>query len=263
MTDTSDEGVRHLSSFHCELLRLGEVSAAERKWMEEHLRSCAACTALSGSFEASRREFAGAVATRTGAQLRARVEQARRRRWRWVGVGLLVPVAATFLVVLSGRGPRPPEVAEPEFGVKGGPGLLVAARRGSRVFPVSAKEPLRAGDQIRFVLDSVRHPFLMIASVDGAGHANIYVPYEGKESLAVEAKGQQSRIEIPGSIIIDETPGPERLFAFLSQRPIEAAKVRAALAKLAAGGPAAIRTGKTVDVGAEEQVSMLLEKAPP
>jgi hypothetical protein len=128
------------------------------------------------------------------------------------------------------------------------------------VFPVSPGEPLRPGDQIRFVLERVRYRYVLIASVDGAGRASIYVPYEGSASLDI---GAGDRVEIPGSIVVDDTPGPERLFALVSARPIDAAGVRAALANVGAGGPSAIRGTRRVDVGADDQVSMLLEKVVP
>ena len=263
MSDSSGQpSRRHLSSYHVELARLGRASAADRAFIDEHLRTCARCAQMAASFEDARREFATTVLPRTRAALEAR--RARRRRFSviWWWGGLLVPVAASMIVFAPWRrSPSPPPaVGEPEIGVKGGVGFFLAARRGDRVFPVRPGDPLRPGDQIRFVLERVRYPYVLIASIDGAGHASIYVPYEGSASTRV---AQDDHLEIPGSIVIDASPGPERMFAFLSRQPLSAAPVRQALAAVGARGGEAIRRANKVDVGADEQVTILVEKAVP
>lgn len=277
MTSRDQGAERHVSSFHAELLRLGEASAAERAWIEGHLESCPACAAMTAELDAARDEFTATVAPRSAARLSARLAERRRGggrpRWGWLSAGLLIPSAAVVVALVAVR--RPPPVTggaagpaearrelEPDYTEKGGgrAQMMVAARRGTRVFAVRPGELLQAGDQIRFVIQGARHPFVMIASVDGRGHANVYVPYDGVSSLAV-APG--ARIEMPGSIVIDDSPGPERLFALLSHRPIDAAKVRAALGSVGGRGAAAIRSTTALDVGADEQVSMLVEKASP
>jgi hypothetical protein len=267
MSDPGHQRQRHLSSFHLELARLGQTSPGERAFIDEHLRGCAACSEMAASFEGHRRGFLATGASEAGARARARegLGRARRRRlFAWLATGLLLPVAAALVLFLAPRrGARDGGVGlDPDVAVKGGPtpGLMVAARRGARVFPVSPSEPLRPGDQIRFVLERVRHRYVLIASVDGAGRANIYVPYEGSASLDV---GAGDRVEIPGSIVVDDVPGPERLFALVSARPIDAASVRAALANVGARGPSAVRDTRRLDVGADDQVSMLLEKVVP
>jgi hypothetical protein len=256
MSDPGAERGRHLASFHLELARVGETSPADRAFIDEHLRICAQCAEMAATFEANRHEFGapGGAGARVRAHLQEQLQRRPRRWLAWLGAGVLVPLAAGIVILATFHRPSP---REPDIGLKGGAGLLVAARRGERVFPVRPGEPLRPGDQIRFVLEHVRYPFVLIASVDGAGRANVYVPYEGPASLEVRAG---DRVEIPGSIIIDDTPGPERLFAFLSARPLDATGVRAALTTIGARGASAIRAVNRLDVGADEQVSMLMEK---
>src|SRR6185295_5003137 len=113
----------------------------------------------------------------------------------------------------------------PDISVKGGTALLVAVRRGERIFPVrgdgagapggavSRSEPIHPGDELRFVIAPARSPFVLLGSIDGAGHASIYVPYDGSASAPLG--GPLERVELPGSIVIDGGPGPERLFALL------------------------------------------------
>jgi hypothetical protein len=100
----------------------------------------------------------------------------------------------------------------------------------------------------------------MIAAVDAQGHSRVYAPYDGKESAAVAA---DRRLELPegGSIELDASPGPERIFALFSRRPLTAQTVLAALEHLGAGGAEAVRRTERLDVAADAQLSELVEKA--
>src|SRR4051794_20278487 len=147
MFDQRDPTQRHLSSFHLKAIRLGAAAPADADWAASHLEACAACTALAAELLGSRREFAEVVAPRTRAALRRRVERVRPRWLAWLGAGLLIPAAAAGVaLVVSSSSPRAPMLgsAEPELSVKGGPMLLLAARRGDRIFPVRPGEKLRA-----------------------------------------------------------------------------------------------------------------------
>jgi len=268
---TADPRVRHVSSYHLELRRLGEMPSADQVWMDQHLRSCAACADLALAHVDHRRQFEGPVRARSLSALALRF-QSRRRRWSWrraLGIGLLVPVAAGLLLLVGRGGHRPwrsagdpasSPVPEPELTAKGGPAFLLVARRGDRVFRVTSREALRPHDQVRFVLEHVQYPYVLIASVDGRGRANVYVPYEGSQSAAVGGVAGGDRVEIPGSIVIDDSPGPERMFALLSRKPLRASMVRAALVALGSRGPQAIRSANNLEVDADEQISFAVEK---
>jgi hypothetical protein len=271
-TTTAGPQARHVSSYHLELRRLGEMPGDDQVWMDQHLRACAACADLALAHVDRRRQFEGPVQARSLAALAVRF-QSRRRRWSWrhaLGIGLLVPVAAGFLLLVSMGRHRPwrsvddgvasHPAAEPELTAKGGPGFLLVARRGDRVFRVTSREALRPHDQVRFVLEHVQYPYVLIASVDGRGHANVYVPYEGSQSAAVGGVAGGDRVEIPGSIVIDDSPGPERMFALLSRKPLSASMVRAALKALGSRGAQAIRAASSLEVDADEQLSLAVEK---
>lgn len=265
---------RHVSSFHLAALRLGAAQDPERERIEGHLARCARCRGAADTWQASLQEFQQGALPRTRGAVRARANVSspvRRRRWTFGSLGVLAAAAAAALFVW--RAPARVPVAdharaEPAFGVKGGPDFVVAVRRGDRIFHADG-EPVRTGDQIRFVLDGVRAPYLMIGSVDGAGRASIYVPYEGAESAPV-VPGQldPQHVEIDGSIVLDATPGPERVFALLSQRPIAAGPVRDALSTIGAAGAGAIRDAEALSLppqvlaaaGALMQRTVLLEK---
>jgi len=254
-----DKDSRHVSSFDLEAMRLEALPDADRAWVSDHVRHCARCADLARDVGSSRERFTRSVLPRLRAAAAAR--RARRAWWQrpWLGA-LLVPVAAVIVLLVAPPKPAPPSppaAGDPDIGIQGGPGLMVVARREARVFPVDVSQPLRAGDQLRFVLQQPPYPFVLIASIDGAGQATVYVPYGGGESARFEPA---PRIEVPGSIVIDASPGPERLFALYSRRPIPAAAVRVALARIGAGGADAIRRTEHLQVGADAQSTVLMEK---
>ena len=71
-------------------------------------------------------------------------------------------------------------------------------------------------------------------------------------------------MEIPGSIRLDASPGPERVFAVLAVRPFPTAAVVQALEKLASAGIAGLRATTTLPLAVEAatQQSVLFEKSP-
>jgi hypothetical protein len=252
---------RHLSSFHVELLRMGAASTAERAWIERHLQECGRCADMAVAFESHRVEFTRkpAVSAAPIAKV-ARLWPSRRRRIVAAALSVSLPAAAAFGLFLSARRPAPEAQPMSDVTAKGGAGLTLVARRDGRVFPVDPGFALKAGDQIRFVVDNVRHRYLLVASIDGSGHASIYFPYEGAHSAAVSTG---ERVELPGSIVTDASPGPERFFALFSADPLETTSVRRALDAVWKKGTGGIRNASKLDVGADEQASVLVEKAIP
>jgi hypothetical protein len=248
---------RHLSSFHLEAIRVGAATREEQAWAEAHSQACERCATLAGDLERFRQEFAAGRLARP-----PRTAPAAPPRWparRWAVVAVLGPLAAAAGFALIARSPRKLAAPDQEPTVleKGGPSLGIVVRRGERIFPARSGAPVRPRDQIRFVLRGVKQRYLLIASVDGSGRANVYVPYSGKESAPVTPA---DRLEIEGSIVLDEQPGPERIFALLSRTPLTAETVRKSLTAIGAGGPESIRKTDVLTVPAEAQSSLLLEK---
>jgi hypothetical protein len=259
MVDTR-KSARHLSSLHVELLRTGSVAADERAWMEEHLRACGRCSQMAATFESHRLDFANAHPLPASLAQQSAARATPRRAFTRIGLGIVLPAAAAFALFLSVRSPTPAPQRETNVTAKGGAILGLVARREGRVFPVADGAVLKAGDHIRFVIDNVRQRYLLVGSIDGSGQVSIYFPYEGAESGGV-TRGQ--RFEVPGSIALDGSPGPERFFALLSDDPLQTTSVRRALDAVGKKGAAGIRNVSTLDVGANEQASVLVEKATP
>jgi len=176
---------------------------------------------------------------------------------------LAVAVAVVLIVKL------PPSVVEPAYRAKGGPSLRLFGRRpgtsqgqgqsAATTFAVTDGAPLRAGDQLRFAVANQPAGYLMVASVDGSGHASIYFPFDGQTSAPVTA----ATAELPGSIILDDAAGPERLFALWSAQPLAREAVLSALQGLGARGPAAIRAATALPLATTSQRTLLVEKIDP
>ncbi len=224
----------HLCALSLDRLLLSSMSADEERQAGEHLEACEACRTALEELRADQQRFAARVFARTLPPLEARACRRGRLELLAARLGnprLLVPVGLAVALLLVVARPAP----EPDLRIKGGPTLKVFARRQGAVFQVRPDTRLAAGDRIRFVIEPERPGYLLVASVDGAGTVSVYFPPEGGQSAPVGA----GRSELPGSIELDDAPGPERLFAYFSEQPLPAAEVARALA----AAPGAVVSG--------------------
>jgi hypothetical protein len=83
---------------------------------------------------------------------------------------------------------------------------------------------LRAGDQIQFRYAAAGHRYVYVVSVDGRHAITSLYPSSEGTSVAIEPGGERV---LPGSIILDDALGPERVFAFFSATPLTYAEVQA------------------------------------
>jgi hypothetical protein len=266
---------RHLTALDLDLLELDPApqvggTGFDRRGRDAHAAGCGACAARREEHRQLRRRFEAEVFARTVARVNhggARALAARVPRWTWTW-GLAVPALAAALFVWT-RGPgRRDDRAGPagavDVAVKGG--LFEAyvrrsgggaAADGAAVARLVEGERLRPGDALRFVVYPAGLPYVLIASVDGAGQISVYFPFHGEGSAPVAARGPYV---VPASIVLDQAPGPERLFAIYSRRPVEARAVRDAAAQLVAGGASAIRAGRRLTLDDTVQATLLFEK---
>jgi hypothetical protein len=224
---------QHLSSLEIDEIASGLLDDARAR---AHLEACPRCRDDLATAGAARAEFERSVFPRT-------VEKLRPQRRRWLLVpALSLPIVAAIAVMLW-LGHREP-TADDDIRIKGGPTFRVFAKRGESVFAVRDGTRLAPGDHIRFVAGSRGPAYLLIASVDGAGSATVYYPYGGDRSERIAADAR----ELPGSIVLDDAPGPERVFALFSDQPLDAPPVLRTLRELGARGPDAIRQTGTLDL---------------
>ncbi|MCP3144314.1 DUF4384 domain-containing protein [Pyxidicoccus xibeiensis] len=207
-----------------------------------HLAVCAHCQIW---------ERAAAQAARTFAResprwlANTRVKPSLARRW----APLLLPVAALAGAAVFFLRPTPP--AAPLYATKGealtvyvgGQGEPRAAAQGERVRP---------GEQLRFHVSPGSETFVWIASVDAKGTVSRLAPAEGTMPLAVS--GTQL---LPGGAVLDETEGPERIWAVLSKEPLTWAVVEQALQ----GSP--VRAPAEVHIPGARTATVLLERGAP
>jgi hypothetical protein len=244
---------------------MSRLPAARADEVNAHVGGCETCRHDLERLRADRARFGDQVLQRTLPAVKERVRGAPTSGRR---LGLWIPafaVAAAALVLVPRLFQTSVVGPAPDLATKGGGArLTIVARAGGNTFKVGPDTaPLAAGTEIRFVVERQTEPYLMVASVDGRGQATIYFPFGGAQSAPVEQphSAGRPRMEVPGSIVLDAAPGPERVFALLSRAPLDAATVKAELARIGASGPAGIRAARTLSVDADEQPSVLIEKA--
>lgn len=237
----------HLSAFTLDALAVGALGGDDEARTREHLAACSRCRADLDAAAALREQFEQGVLARTLPTIRER--RSPHSRWRWLLVPALTAAALLFLVIR-------PRTASDDLSIKGDAAWQVYANRDGQTFKVKDGARLDAGDRIRFVVTPNKAHYVLIASLDGAGAATIYYPYGGTESEWID----DARKELPGSIVLDAAPGPERVFALFSDRPIPADAVIQQLRTIGTGGAEAIRGTHHLDLATRSQLSLVVEK---
>ena len=151
-----------------------------------------------------------------------------RRRPRWLRGLVVAPIglAAALAVLLLVRHHAADDGPATYVGPKGGFALAVAARRGGALFMADAAHPARAGDELRFIPSAAPGRFIAIVSQDGRRELTLFYPARpDADSPPVPPAGEA----LPGGIVLDDAPGPERLFVVSSARPLRGAEVQAAV----------------------------------
>ncbi len=128
---------------------------------------------------------------------------------RWAGVaGLAASVAIAILVFT-----RPASIQ-----LKGGAFEVVYKRPGmSEPGPVTEDLRLRPGDALRFSYQAANDGYLLVLEVDANGKVTSLYPLRGVASAAIHSRPGDF---LPGSVVLDDAPGPEWLVAVFSRAPI-------------------------------------------
>lgn len=254
----------HLSQLELETHALRALPEEAASRADAHLAACERCATALSTLQATHRRFESDVLPRTLPRLRERLEPRPRRRW----VMFLAPVALAAaslatVILVKPLGPSVDSPSDPLYGVKGGAVLRVHARHDGAVFQAKDGERLSAGDALRFTVVPAGLPYLLVVSVDGTGAVSVYHPAGGTRSAALPEAGHVP-MELPGSIVLDAAPGPERIWALFSREPLRREDVEPVLRTLAAKGPDAVRATRLLPVpAAQAQDSFLLEKSSP
>jgi hypothetical protein len=197
---------------------LAEATAAP------HLTTCASCRDRLAELRTAQESFVVDELRVRAAQAQVQTQEqprARRRSVVWAGSSVGALAAAAALLLLWRPTPEP----EPTVRLKGGFALeLIARHRDGRVEQVLPGGALAPGEAIRFRVSSDEPGYLGVIGIDAAGNVTAYSPADGlTRSLAA---GRQQLLE--GSIILDETLGPERVIAALCKKPVDVGTLVAA-----------------------------------
>lgn len=270
---------RHPTAADFDRAELGSLPEERRRELAAHVRECSRCAETQAALQRATARFRDEVFPRSLPRIVPRAlaatnrPAARLRRWwsearagvRWASVA--APVAAALVLTAGSfayktRGTSTVD-QEPAVATKGGPALHLFVRRGDRVFAAQPGSVLAPGDAVRFVAEPAGHHYLLVVSIDGAGKVSVYHPFDGAESAPLAPAG---RAEVPGSIVLDCAPGPERIVAVFSDAPLSAAAVGQQLRQLAAaagqGSGNESGSGSAIKLALPdtEQVSLVFEK---
>lgn len=243
----------HPSQLALDSLALGGLAPQERAALEAHLATCPRCQERVREAATAREHFERRVLPATLPALR---ERRRLPALLWGGLPALA-LGLVLLLVVVRPGPAP---EEPDLGIKGGGTLQLFVRRHGRVWQAAPGERLQAGDEVRFRVEPLGRRYVLVVSVDGTGKASVYYPFGGAKSAPIAPQGLS---ELPGSVVLDAAPGPERLFALFSDAPLETAAVTRTLEALGSRGLGAIRAQERLPVAGVAQASFLFEKGQP
>lgn len=189
-----------------------------------HVEGCAECGGQLAALTAGQEAFLRArPPERFLKQLERRAATPAPSPWRrWLpALAACVPVLALLVLV-------PRLLPHDSGGVtpKGGEFRVVAARNGGTPELLGPDSPVHAGDALRFAYETPEAGHLLVLELDGRGTASVFHPFNGQGSAPLSAL---QRDFLPGSVVLDDSPGPEWLFAVYSPRPLEAAPLLAQL----------------------------------
>ena len=230
------------------LLGRGPASAAS------HVGGCARCGARLDEMrrigDEFRREVFPATVDTVVARGRRRTS---RRRWAFA-IAPLSAAAAVAAIVLATRAPHD------YVGAKGGGfSLTVFVQTADGARAAADGEEVPASAAVRFRVQPARPCRLWVVSVDAAGQVSRLYPAAGDEPAGITSPGP-----LPGGAILDGRPGPERVFAVCSERPLPYPEVERAARAAAAGGDGALRSARGLGglPARTAQATLLLEKRP-
>jgi hypothetical protein len=139
----------------------------------------------------------------------------------WLGGGVLAAAASLALWLSSGEeasewATRSKGAARIDFFVKSNDGV----RRGT------PGEVVRGGDALRFVVPRAESRYVVILGRDSRGVSSVYFP-AGREGERVPASAEPvgSGLALPSSVVLDDAPGSERLYAVFCEQPAPVAEL--------------------------------------
>ncbi len=253
---------QHLSTFALEAYLLDGEDAKRRTQVESHLRECERCRDAIAELRRLHAEFNQELLPSGPPVSSVAVQESPWYRKATLIAPLLASAAAVALFATWVGDDGLQSSPTPAIQAKGESTFIVLARRGERVFQLDPQgNDLQPGDALRFVLTTggANEGYLIVASVDEDNNTNIYFPQEGQDGRI----SQPGRWELPGSVVLDDKSGSERVFALLSKQRLKPEDVRRALTELGRGGASRLQVDKPLELPTSSQYSFLIRKRAP
>jgi hypothetical protein len=244
----------------------GELEGTEREKIDSHIGDCPECSRLLAElsrtkeeFEAShdRKAFLAKVTARAG-ESDGREQSRPDPWWRWLlRPAALAPLAASIILLILAISLLPSnESGERTKGKEIELGFYLLQGDTPRV--ASENERLHPKDRIQFRLTAPAGGYVHIVGIDEAGMVSVYFPRPGD---APEAFPGGAGRPVPGSVILDDTLGRERVFVLICDRPMGRARLDRQLKKFR-DGPRALLDAEELPIDCS-QSSLLLTKERP
>jgi hypothetical protein len=234
MSATNARG--HLSSETIDLLLLAALSSNEANEAKAHIDACAMCKQRWMELNEDSQKFNQFVFARTLPAVEARLRASKQGVFSRLKLQFLLPAlgvaTAAVLALTFGMGSGTPTEDSVYIGVKGlEPSFEVFAQRDQAAsFAVNPGSSLKPKDRIRFAVRPGDAKYILVASVDSRGTFSVYHPFGATESEKIGAEAPR-RIELSTTVELDETIGTEKLLVVLSESPLQAEALKAALAQ--------------------------------
>lgn len=204
---------QHPTRFQWMRFLAGEHSADEARALEQHEATCSECAALVQEQRAIQEE---------GRHAAPRLSLAPRRPplWRALWVPLAAATATLTLVWLVRD-----EGGSRTWRAKG-PAVFLSAlcKQEQRIWSCSSGEALAPRTAIQFEIALTEQRHVMLIGQDGSGKWDRFFPRQGDRAEHLGAGAHR----LPFSLVLDETPGTERFYAFSARRAFSLAELRAA-----------------------------------
>jgi hypothetical protein len=189
----------------------------------DHTQACPRCRGIVTQLKHDRHDFLNRHPTDIGsAQIIARAHQQKRssRLALWLAPASAA-LAALLLVILLLESPQP----GPGIRTKGEISLKFYIQQGDQAIPGKSGGIYHENDRIQFVYSSGANRYLFLVSIDDQGKVSNF--NHEKKTSSVSIIPGANRV-LAGSIILDDSIGPERIFAIFSNQPLRFDQIRQA-----------------------------------
>ncbi len=189
--------------------------------VHDHLQTCDRCRERLSEWERADQKFHNEVFPVTEEKVVERLSGSRSGFFGLFTYPRLAAASAVVLALVLAVGLWHPSQRQSTYiGVKGTLGLEVYCHRAGQVFRVHPGDRLLPEDRIGFAVSTPGPGHLMIVSVDQQGRVSLFHP---------PAPVEGGRTELEGSTILDESRGPERIFAVFSEGALDFSEVKSAV----------------------------------